>query len=257
VLTSSYQGQRIMSLEDFQRWIDKVPTEVRITFSGFVEPWMNKRCSDMVLYAYQQGHPVSVFTTGIGMSIADIESIAHIPFAGNPNGGFTFHLPDSEMLARHPITPQYIKLCEWIRDNRHRIQNFQVMSMGSSIHPDVQHCFSDYVVSSQMWDRAGNLSREAVLKSDLQKLTGRWNKVQHADGPRTCGCIENLYHNVLMPNGDVSLCCMDYGLDNIIGNLDRQSYEEVVPEAETCYDICTRCENGAHPAPKPLKFYPR
>ena len=58
----------------------------------------------------------------------------------------------------------------------------------------------------------------------------------------------------LLPNGDVSLCCMDYGLDNIIGNLDQQSYEDVVPESETCYDICLKCENGAHPAPKPIMF---
>ena len=85
----------------------------------------------------------------------------------------------------------------------------------------------------------------------------RWNRIQHTDGPRTCGCVENLYHNVLMPNGDVSLCCMDYGLDNIIGNLDNQSYEEVIPQANTCYDMCLSCENGAHPAPQPLRFYPR
>jgi len=257
VLTSSYQGQRIMKLEDFQRWIDKVPQEVRITFSGFVEPWMNKHCTDMVLYAYQQGHPISVFTTGIGMSVADIKAMAHIPFAGNPNGGFTLHLPDSELLARHPITPGYVELCEWIRDNRQHIQNFQVMSMGADIHPAVNHCFPDHIMASQMWDRSGNLSREALLKPDLQPLTNRWHQVRHNDGPRTCGCIENLYHNVLMPNGDVSLCCMDYGLDNIIGNLDRQSYEDVIPEAESCYDICTKCENAAHPAPKPMKFFPR
>jgi len=257
VLIEQYKGQRVMTLEDFQRRIETVPRDVRITFSGFVEPWLNKHCSDMVLYAHERGHPVSVFTTGIGMSVKDIERIAHVPYAGEPNGGFTFHLPDSELLAKHPITPGYIRLCEWIRDHGHRIQNFQLMSMGAQVHPEVQHCFDQKFVVGQMWDRAGNLSREAILKPELMNMRHRWNRIQHTDGPRTCGCVENLYHNVLLPNGDVSLCCMDYGLDNIIGNLDRDTYEHVIPEANTCYDICTRCENGAHPALQPLKFYPR
>ena len=257
LLTESYQGQRVMSLEDFQRRVDRIPKDVRITFSGFVEPWLNKHCTDMVLYAHETGHPVSVFTTGIGMSVDDIERIAHVPFMGGPNGGFTFHLPDSELLAKHPITPGYIKLCEWVRDNHHRIANFYLMSMGSTVHPAVSHCFDGNFVVAQMWDRAGNLSREAILKPELMQMKGRWNQTQHTDGPRTCGCVENLYHNVMMPNGDVSLCCMDYGMDNIIGNLDRQSYEEVIPEANTCYKICLSCENAAHPAPQPLKFFPR
>jgi hypothetical protein len=54
----------------------------------------------------------------------------------------------------------------------------------------------------------------------------------------------------------VSLCCMDYGLENIIGNLNSQTYEEILPQTQTCYDMCLHCENGAHPAPQPIKFYP-
>ena len=253
-LEKVYKGQRTMTLDDFKRLIESVPTDVRITFSGFIEPWMNKNCSSMVLYAHERGHPVSIFTTGIGMSVADIESIAHIPFAGNPNGGFTLHLPDSELLARHPITPSYIKTLTWFRDNKHRIQNFGLMSMGADLHPEVKHLFPAPAPST-MWDRAGNLSREKLLKPDLIPLQNRWNKIEHTDGPRTCGCVEHLYHNVLLPNGDVSLCCMDYGLDHIIGNLNTQTYEQVIPKAQTSYDICLHCENGAHPAPQPVKFY--
>jgi FkbM family methyltransferase len=254
-LEKVYRGKRTMTLEDFQRMIETVPREVRITFSGFIEPWMNKNCSAMVLYAHDRGHPVSVFTTGVGMSVEDAESIAHIPFAGEPNGGFTLHLPDSEMLARHPITPGYIRTLTWFRDNQHRIQNFRVMSMGADLHLDIRHLFSAPPAGT-MWDRAGNLSRESLLKPDLVPLQHRWNRIEHTDGPRTCGCVEHLYHNVLLPNGDVSLCCMDYGLEHIIGNLNSQTYEQILPQSQTCYDICLHCENGAHPAAQPVLFYP-
>lgn len=251
LLVKQYQGNRVMSLDDFQRWIDKVPREVRITFSGFVEPWLNKHCTDMVLYAHDQGHPVSVFTTGIGMSVEDIKALTHIPFAGDPNGGFVFHLPDSELLAKHPITLGYVRLCEWLKENQHRIHNFRVMCMGDQVHFAVKHCFPYPIPRSHMWDRAGNLSREAILKPQLLEMTQRWNRVQASDGARTCGCIENLYHNVLLPNGDVSLCCMDYGLDHILGNLDSSSYESVIPQVESCFDICGKCENAAYPGPTP------
>lgn len=254
LLEQHYSGTRIMTLDSFKSMIESVPLDVRITFSGFIEPWMNKNCTDMVLYAYERGHPVSVFTTGIGMSVEDVKRIAHIPFAGPPNGGFTLHLPDSELLAKHPITPGYIKTLEWLKENNHRIKNFTTMSMGSQVHPAIKHLF-DSAPSYQMWDRAGNLSREALLKSDLKPLKDRWNRVHHTDGPSTCGCEEHLYHNVLLPNGDVSLCCMDYGLDNIIGNLNTQTYEQLIPQAQTCYDICNYCENAGHPAPQPIKFY--
>lgn len=254
VLEKSYTGERIMSLDSFKQMIETVPTEVRITFSGFVEPWMNKYCTDMLLYAHQRGHPVSVFTTGVGLSVEDLEAIVDIPFAGGPNGGFTLHLPDSDLLARHPITPSYIKTMEWLAANSHRIKNFYTMNMGNEVHPSVKHLFA-WAPRPEMWGRAGNLSREAILKPQLIELKDSWKTAEHTDGPRTCGCVENLYHNVLLPNGDVSLCCMDYGLDNIIGNLQLQTYEEVIPEAQTCYDICTHCENGAHPALKPITFY--
>ena len=252
-LEEVYKGTRILTLDAFKTIVDKVPKDVRITFAGFTEPWMNKYCTEMVVYAHEQGHPVSVFTTGVGVSIADMEAIVDIPFAGNPNGGFVLHLPDAEMLARHPITPGYLKTLEWIRDNQHRIQNFSVMSMGRELHPSVRHIF-DWAPSYEMWSRAGNLIRESVAKPQLITLRDRWNAITHI-GPKTCGCVEGLYHNVLLPNGDVSLCCMDYGLEHIIGNLNTQTYEDVIPEDQTCYDLCNYCENAVDPKEKIITFH--
>ena len=244
VLEKVYTGTRIMTVDAFKTLIDRIPQDVRITFAGFTEPWMNKHCTDMVIYAHEQGHPISVFTTGVGVSVEDLERIVDIPYHGNPNGGFVLHLPDSELLARHPITPGYLNTLSWLRDNHHRIQNFSTMTMGQ-VHPSVRHLF-DWAPSFEMWSRAGNLVRESLLKPKLINLRDRWNAVYH-EGDRTCGCVEHLYHNVLLPNGDVSLCCMDYGLDHILGNLYTQSYEDVIPEAQSCRDICNYCENGVEP----------
>ena len=244
-LQESYKGERFLSLDNFKLSLDKIPKEVRITFAGFTEPWLNPKCTDMVLYAHEKGHPISIFTTGIGMTLDDLEKIKHIPFAGAPNGNFTLHLPDAERKAKHPITDKYIKLIERFGELKNEIHNFQVMTMGT-VHESVSHIFPT-AHSPEMWSRAGNLSREMILKPELLNRSNEFKSVYHGDKPKTCGCVEKLYHNVILPNGDVSLCCMDYGLKNIIGNIFTQSYEEIVPKYNSCFDICKFCENGVDP----------
>ena len=244
-LQKSYKGERFMTLNNFKKAVDKLPQEVRVTFAGFTEPWLNKNCTDMVLYAHEKGHPISIFTTGIGMSIDDIERIKHIPFAGNPNGCFTLHLPDQERKAKHPITKRYIELIEHLGKIQHEIHNFTTMCMGA-VHEDVKHVFSDAPVYD-MWSRAGNLVGEMIMKPELLERKEEWKMADHGEKQMTCGCLEKMYHNVMLPNGDVSLCCMDYGLKHILGNLYEQDYEEIVPQNNQCFELCRLCENAVKP----------
>lgn len=244
-LQKSYKGERFMTLDNFKKAVDKLPQEVRVTFAGFTEPWLNKDCTDMVLYAHETGHPISIFTTGIGMSIEDIERIKHIPFAGNPNGCFTLHLPDQERKAKHPITKRYIQVIEHIGKIQHEIHNFTTMCMGN-VHEDVRHVFPSAPVYD-MWSRAGNLVGEMIMKPELLERKAEWKMANHGDKQMTCGCLEKMYHNVMLPNGDVSLCCMDYGLKHILGNLYEQDYEDIVPENKQCFELCRLCENAVEP----------
>lgn len=250
VLERNYRHDvRVLTLEKFQEALRSVPTQVRITFAGFTEPWLNSKATDMLLWAHQRGHPISVFTTGVGMTPDDVERIKHVPFAGNPNGGFCLHLPDEQGIAKHPINQNYIQTLDAFYQARDDIQNFHTMCMGDQVHHSVRHLFNQAHVP-QFYNRAGNLTFEAMLKPELDQLRHQYKNSPVSMDPRTCGCVEELYHNVLLPNGDVSLCCMDYGLDNILGNLLQQTYAEIVPAMGTCYDICEKCENGVEPKTK-------
>ena len=240
-----------MTLDDFKFMIDKVPVKVRITFAGFTEPWLNKYCTDMALYAHQKGHPISAFTTAVGMTPDDVERLKEIPYAGNPNGGFCLHLPDQERIAKHPINANYIKTIEAFKKNEHLFRNFYTMSMSHIVHESVRHLYPTAHVP-EFWNRAGNLLGEAALKPELDKLKFRSAPVSNS--PRTCGCVEDLYHNVLLPNGDVSLCCMDYSLDYILGNLYNRDYDDIVPAPNTTFDMCRKCENGVPPKNVQIEF---
>lgn len=60
--------------------------------------------------------------------------------------------------------------------------------------------------------------------------------------PVKCDPTEGLMdHSVLLPNGDVVLCCMDWGLEHVIGNLLEDTYEDIQDRKAEAYDLCCRC----------------
>tara|TARA_Y100000592_G_scaffold8090_1_gene11376 strand:- start:1695 stop:3896 length:2202 start_codon:yes stop_codon:yes gene_type:complete len=253
ILKKAYDDEmRYMSMEDFKRAIDKVPTDVRIIFSGFIEPFMNRHCADMMVYAHEKGHPIAVFTTAVGMNMADLEKIRHIPFDDGPNGGFTLHLPDEEELAKHNVSKRYLKVIQAIKD--YNLDSFYLMCMGTLHHKVKEQGIwpEEHIHNPQMWSRAGNLRGEAQLKPELRQFidtptvfdVSAKARGLYKEGELTCGCIEDVYHNILLPNGDVSLCCMDYGLEEITGNLYEQSYEDAIPENNQSFNLCGGCENA-------------
>ena len=87
---------RKLSLQDFQKALENVPDDTIIIFSGFAEPFLNTDCTKMILHAHEEGHQISLFTTGTGLTLEDVSAIRKIPFSGFPHGGFVLHLADDE-----------------------------------------------------------------------------------------------------------------------------------------------------------------
>jgi len=60
-------------------------------------------------------------------------------------------------------------------------------------------------------------------------------------------------HNVLLPDGTVIMCCMDYGMTGVFGNLFEQGYNDVLYSDAACAmretlnrgeSICRHCANA-------------
>jgi len=246
-LEKTYKSDvRRMSFDDFKTLLDKLPQEIRITFAGFTEPWLNRDCTDMALYAHERGHKVAAFTTAVGMKIDDVIRLKDIPFADGPNSGFCLHLPDQERIAKHPINSNYIKVIEVFGQVCHEIKNFQLMCMSQTVHESVRHVFSN-AHYPEFWSRSGNLLNEFSQKPELLNYAHIVKSVYHGESPKTCNQIEDIYHNVVLPNGDVYLCCQDYALKHKLGNLFEEDYDDIVPKNNSCFDLCRFCENGIDP----------
>src|SRR5262249_22975036 len=113
---------------------------------------------------------------------------------------------------------------EWA--NSTASSRFQVMTMDGSgrIHRDLAHVG----ITLPPWNghtRAGTLTAEP-------KDTPTVLPVPRYDAPVSCSWTPFYDRNVLLPNGDVVLCCMDYALKHVIGNLLTGDYESLFRSEE-------------------------
>jgi radical SAM protein with 4Fe4S-binding SPASM domain len=84
-------------------------------------------------------------------------------------------------------------------------------------HPKIlEHTKGKLRIFSNLIDRAGNLSNSDAFAGT------------YVHGKIACNRAENLNHGVLLPDGSVVLCCMDFGMQHVLGNLLVQSYEDIM-----------------------------
>jgi len=198
-----------LPLEHFKICIDKVPQEVAIDFSGMSEAWRNPECTQMVQYAIERGHRVRIHTTLTGMRKEDVEVLAALPL-----DAFRVHLPSSNNLEKITVDTKYLDVLEKVAGH---IPYARFVCFGRRAHPDVEHLLRKYptakIRKASPSNRADNACSEGKPVFYMSK------------GAMTCG--NDARYNILLPNGDVILCCMDYGLKNVLGNLLSMDYDEL------------------------------
>lgn len=91
------------------------------------------------------------------------------------------------------------------------------------------------------------------IMNDLFKTINRENVTRGASLKRKrfrfCYKLDNPQFNVL-PNGDVSLCCMDFGLSHILGNLVTENYTDIKQRFlahKKTFELCSKCYYNVPP----------
>ncbi len=201
-----------MKLDTFEKCLDKLNNDVHIHFNGFTEPWLNPECTKMILYAYKHKFSIKVSTTLMGMEFEDINLIKNIPFIK-----FAVHLPDDKGLTKIAVNEKYLSILTKLIDSNINNTVFHIhkgISGPENAHYKVMRILRENnITPDNRWiiTRAGNIEIEGI--PSRKKLT--------------CDLLKcyRLNMNVLLPNGDVALCCMDWGLNHIIGNLLNMDYD--------------------------------
>lgn len=207
-----FNGPSKMSFELFKRCADKLPKDVIVDFTGYYEPFLNPDCTQMILYAHDLGLSVRLSTTVMGLTAGQVDQFKHIPFTK-----FAVHLPDTKGLTRIIVDDSYLEAFQRLIDS-------DISNMAFHVHegddgPEAPHETVDAILSAHgleaenRWinTRAGNI--EIKGRETPERLQG-----ELAMCPR-------IYQSVLMPSGDVALCCMDWTLEHVIGNLVEGDYD--------------------------------
>jgi len=208
-----------MSLEMFKKYLTKVPKNVIIHFSGFSEPFLNPNCSKLILYAHKKGYVLEIATTLIGMKESDINLIEKIPFKK-----FLIHLPDNKSQTRIKVNKPYLIILEKIIKSKIKNKQFMILRgpKFNKVHSKIKKIIEKYSLSLigwHMYSRAGN-TKEALDLRNIYQYNNLNIKCPH------------ISHPVLLPNGEVALCCMDYGLKHITGNLNTDNYSDLFKSKE-------------------------
>ena len=227
-----------MNLEDFKIYLSKVPKDVQIDFSGMSEIFQNKNAIEMIRYADEEGYSLVFYTTLATLSKDRLLEIEDILFKSQ----IILHLPDNDGYTKIQIDDRYLETLNAlvflkfgsslpIVSNTYTTVHEKIIESG--IRMDILNPISlvnnDFLIS-----RGNNLSNvKQVIKKE-------GNIICQNGGPN---------HNVLLPNGDVLLCCMSYNYTTeIIGNFLENNYEEISSKAKTMINrpnsICRFCEKS-------------
>ena len=234
----SVSSQSVMPVEVFDKCLATVPADVDISFSGYAEPWLNPFCTTMVKHAHIKGHGLRIFTTLVGMTLQQLEEVV----STSPKLLVVHLFDDGEYMNERFVNETYLTILRrlagisapWLRfivfGTVHR-------ALRSIVPPD------RIVTTRPLISRAGSVNCQIVPTPPA------------LSGPIVCTEARQ-YRNVLLPNGDVTLCCMDYQRTHVLGNLIDVSYAELhqSPTFQTllrrmageCGElICRRCEWAA------------
>lgn len=203
-----------MSFEHYKECLCKLPKDTFIEFSGFVEPFLNPESIDMMEYTYEKGYAMSLFTTLTGLDQNGFDRIRKIPFEH-----VVLHTPDEEGYANIPVMKEYWELMDRVLDEKKADGSTFVTTANCQGTPSIRFlevARGRIEVISRLHDRAGNLEANESIESVKTK------------GKIFCSYSHNLNRNVLLPDGSVVLCCNDFGMQHILGNLLLEDYEQIM-----------------------------
>lgn len=203
-----------MSFDDFKIFLEKIPANTILDWSGFVEPFLNPAAIDMMEYASSKGIEQNLFTTLQGLDYKTFHRVLQIPF-----DEVVLHTADRFGYANITITDLYLKMIKEIVSAKKIDGTPFLTSANCQFEPseEVTAITAGKVkIYCEMSDRAGNLENKD------NKLASK-----HLSGKIACSRSRILNHNVLLPDGSLVLCCNDFGLDYVLGNLNTDTYDDI------------------------------
>ncbi|MCL4383826.1 SPASM domain-containing protein [Patescibacteria group bacterium] len=152
----------------------------------------------------------------MGLTLNDLKKIlTTIPF-GKKKNTLVVHLPSDNGEEHFIINDEYLKMLEFLVFSGVKINDFHYH--GKKLEARVAEILerSKYKpIYCPPMPRAGNIQIKGMAAPKKKR------------GKLACQIFDGKGF-VVLPDGTTLMCCMDYGLDYVMGNLDRDTFENVL-----------------------------
>lgn len=208
---------KVMEFDTFTKALTRIKPGGGVIISGMVEPFHNPNCAKMIKYAYENGYKVRLFTSLTGVTDEDIDIIKNVEL-----DEFTIHIPDEQYNSKFNITEEYLRIFDRVQALfKDRISAY---SVHGKIHKEMTgRILKNKPIANVMFDRAGNLEKQGLLHKNAK------GKIRCMAGSKT---NIGIWTPEVLPDGTVTLCCMNYGMKHVLGNIVKQSWEDIYAGAE-------------------------
>ncbi len=201
-----------------------------IQFSGYSEPVYHENLPDFINLSVEAEFEVEIFTTLKGFNTECLKKVKDLPIkwyiSVQPLGvqnrkGLKDEEAWNNIKSFLDLNLKFQPILRCVNFNLSKDQknqlNEKVKKMGikNILYPNFE-------------TRAGNITRNSINKFEKKLL-----------------CKNNMTP-VILPNGDVSLCCMDFGLKHIIGNIFNDSFKNILlsDSCQKILKVMSRKEKG-------------
>ncbi len=252
-ISSSRNLKRKMDFEEFKEFINNVSKSTEILWTGYSEPLAHEDFDKYVLYLDNEGYKQSISTTMFGRRKTENFMTKFANF-----GFVTFHLPDDKNLMKLNVSKRYLTtLEEAIRFQcKYNKENVYYLVFGNDFHPEIRDLIDKLnkekvIDPSKIEVRSHLHSRNDAV--DVSLIDGKErskNKNIISKNKKYYCSYKRLNQGVLMPDGDVNICCHDYSLDFSIGNLKNNNLKNLYKQKKLVNSgfingqssLCGKCE---------------
>jgi organic radical activating enzyme len=250
---------KVLSKMVFQSAMKNVDTNTLIKWTGFTEPLDSKNFPFFCEYLKNNSYRQSISTTLKGTTKSVRWFVDNIALFS----AVTLHLPDSDGLMKCKVDGEYINNLYKVLEVR-KNKNLQVFLIGKSFQSDVlkviENCIRDGILNKKNITYAKVLNtRNLSIDAESTGLTNIQFRDKISDTKKQkkdsyyCA-YRRLNQGVLLPNGRVTLCCQDYKLEYILGDLKNEKLDDLYNKIQTSeidnnlflsgdFYPCTKCEH--------------
>jgi|TARA_B110000027_G_scaffold129914_1_gene152022 radical SAM protein with 4Fe4S-binding SPASM domain len=247
-------AKKIMEIENFEKMIKNIPSDTWISWAGYTEPLLHSYFIDFVKLLNEKGYTQTINTTMHGKKESQ-------EFMSNTNlfKSVGFHLPDNEGLMKLSVKDSYLFYLEKAIRHQSSIldeNSIHIKIIGDKPHKKIEHLLKklidEKIIKENIITSSKIISSRNNFMSQEDKKYKFFSLFKNIKKKKLYYCsYTRLNSGVLLPNGDVNICCNDYSLGFSIGNLLEQNLDQMKNHEKLMTQtnflngdmkVCNKCE---------------